>query len=234
MLNSGNTDIDALTYGQGLANQAYGGWQSNLQGLINPQLSALTSAAGGQATADTNMANAYGTNAAANTALQGTVASGLAGTNTNLANNQVNLGNSLSGLYCGDAANQVALQGGMTSGNMAANNTQAAGEAAGAKNLLGAGLSLAGDGGGRPDRGALGGGLSSLFGGGSSGATAPACRETRWAGRRCPIRHLAVSQFPQPAVPVGRTWQPPSSRSRSRNTARRRRARSTSRRWRNC
>ena len=59
MLGSGNTNIDAMTYGQGLANQAYGGWQSNLQGLINPQLSALTSAAGGQATVDTNMANAY-------------------------------------------------------------------------------------------------------------------------------------------------------------------------------
>ena len=170
MLNSGNTDIDALTYGQGLANQAYGGWQSNLQGLINPQLSALTSAAGGQATADTNMANAYGTNAAANTALQGTVASGLAGVNTNLANNQVNLGNTLSGLYSGDASNRVALQGGITSGNMAANNTQAAGEAAGAKNLLGAGLSIAGMVAGGPMGAALGGGLGSLFGGGSSGA----------------------------------------------------------------
>jgi hypothetical protein len=169
MLTSGNADIDALTYGQGLANQAYGGWQSNLQGLINPQLSALTSAAGGQATADTNMANAYGTNAAANTALQGTVASGLAGTNTNLANNQVNLGNTLSGLYSGDASNRVALQGGITSGNMAANNTQAAGEAAGAKNLLGAGLNLASLVAGGPIGGAIGGGLSSLFGGGTGG-----------------------------------------------------------------
>jgi hypothetical protein len=169
MLNSGNSSVDALKYGQGLANQAYGGWQGQLQGLINPQLSALTSAAGGQATADTNMANAYGANAAANTALQGTVAGGLAGTNTNLANNQVSLGNALSGLYSGNAANQVALQGGMTSGNMAANNMEAAGQAAGAKNLLGLGTAALGAIAGGPIGGALAGGLSSLFGGGTGG-----------------------------------------------------------------
>jgi hypothetical protein len=172
MLNSGNTSIDALTYGQGLANQAYGGWQSQLQGLINPQLSALGTAAAGTSAADTNMANAYGNNAAANTALQGTVAAGQAGANTALAQNQANLGNALAGLYSGNASNQVALQGGVTSADMSANNTAAAGQAAGAKNLLGAGLSLAGLVAGGPLGGAIGGGLGSLFGGANGGTAA--------------------------------------------------------------
>ena len=172
MLNSGNTSIDALTYGQGLANQAYGGWQSQLQGLINPQLSALGTAAAGQSAADTNMANVYGTNAAANTALQGTVAAGQAGANTALAQNQANLGNALAGLYSGNASNQVALQGGVTSADMSANNTAAAGQAAGAKNLLNAGLGLAGLVAGGPLGGTIGSGLGSLFGGANGGTAA--------------------------------------------------------------
>jgi hypothetical protein len=170
MLNSGNTSVDALKYGQGLANQAYGGWQSQLQGLISPELQATQGAATGQATADTNMANMYNQNALAQLGLQSGVAQGQAGVNTNLANNQSALGNALSGVYGTDASNRVALQGGLTSGGMSANNTQAAGEAAGAKNLLGAGLSLASLVAGGPIGGALGGGLTSLFGGGTSGA----------------------------------------------------------------
>jgi hypothetical protein len=170
MLNSGNTSVDALKYGQGLANQAYGGWQSQLQGLISPELQATQGAATGQATADTNMANMYNQNALAQLGLQTGVTQGQAGVNTNLANNQSALGNALSGVYGTDASNRVALQGGITSGGMSANNTQAAGEAAGAKNLLGAGLSLASLVAGGPIGGALGGGLTSMFGGGASGA----------------------------------------------------------------
>lgn len=58
--------------------------------------------------------------------------------------------------------NQVGLLGNTTSGLASANNLQAAGEAAGAKNLLGAGLSLAtlGAGGGA---GGLGSALKGLF-----------------------------------------------------------------------
>lgn len=59
-------------------------------------------------------------------------ASGVAGTQGALAQ-----------LYSNDAQNRVNLAGNFTSGNAAANNTQAAGEVGGAKNLLGAGLSLA-------------------------------------------------------------------------------------------
>lgn len=56
------------------------------------------------------------------------------------------------------ATNQVGLLGNTTSGMASANNLQAAGEAAGAKNLLGAGLSLA-------TLGLGGGGLGSALGG---------------------------------------------------------------------
>ena len=172
MLNSGNTDLDAIKYGQGLANQAYGGWQTNLAGLISPELSATTGAATGQAGVDTNMANAYGANTAALLGLQQGVAQGQGGVNTALAGNQTALGNSLASLYGTDASNRVALQGGITSGGISANNTQAAGQAAGAKNLLGAGLSLAGLVAGGPVGGAIGGGLGSLFGGANGGTAA--------------------------------------------------------------
>lgn len=60
-------------------------------------------------------------------------ATGVAGVDTNLAN-----------LSQQDATNRIGLQGNYTSGNIGANNYQAAGEAAGAKNLLGGALSLAG------------------------------------------------------------------------------------------
>lgn len=99
MLDSGNADIDALTYGTGLANQTYGDWQSKLGSFVSPELSATTGAAGVQ--------------------------------------------QSLSDLYQNDAANRIGLQGNYTSGTASANNAEAAGKAAGAKNLLGGALSLA-------------------------------------------------------------------------------------------
>jgi hypothetical protein len=59
---------------------------------------------------------------------------------TGVANNSTNLAN----LYQTDATNRIGLYGNVASGNIAANNAQAAGESAGAKNLLGGALSLAG------------------------------------------------------------------------------------------
>jgi hypothetical protein len=61
-----------------------------------------------------------------------TTAGAMAGVDTGLAN-----------LYQSDATNRVGLQGNVTSGNANANVLQAQGEAAGAKNLLGAGLGVA-------------------------------------------------------------------------------------------
>ncbi|MDQ5960570.1 MAG: hypothetical protein QG592_1653, partial [Pseudomonadota bacterium] len=103
MLNSGNADIDALKFGQGLASQDYGNWLQNLAGVNQNALSATSGTAQGQA-------GAYG---------------------------------ALSDLSQSDAANRIGLYGNYTSGNASANNQQAAGEAAGAKNLLGGALSLA-------------------------------------------------------------------------------------------
>lgn len=118
MLDSGNADLDALTYGQNLQNQQYNGWLDRLGGLVSPELTAVSGAAGNQ---------------------------------TNIAN-----------LYQNDATNRIGLQGNVTSGNIGANNYEAAGASAGAKNLLGGALSLATLG----TSLAGGGGLGSLLGGG--------------------------------------------------------------------
>ena len=103
MSNSGNADIDALTFGQNLQNQQYNTWLQNLQATGN-----------------------------AGIGLTGQAAQGQAGGFTNLAN--------LAGQY---GQNQTGVAGNVLSGNTSANNLQAQGEASGAKNLLGAGLSLA-------------------------------------------------------------------------------------------
>jgi hypothetical protein len=79
---------------------------------------------------------------------------------TNLAN--------LAGTY---AQNQTGVAGNVLSGNVNANNLQAAGEAAGAKNLLGAGLSLATLAmGGSGGLGSMLGGLGSSLASGASQA----------------------------------------------------------------
>ncbi len=123
MLDSGNADLDALTFGQNAQNKEYGGWLDRLGGLVSPELAA---------------------------------AGGAAGNETNLAN-----------LYQGDATNRIGLYGNVASGNMSANNMQAAGEAAGAKNAFGGALSLATLG----TSLAGGGGLGSLLGGGGRAST---------------------------------------------------------------
>lgn len=99
MSNSGNADLDALNFAQNNQNQQYNTWLSNLGGLVSPELSATTGAAGVQ--------------------------------------------QSLSDLAQNDASNRIGLQGNYASGTASANNAQAAGEAAGAKNLLGGALGLA-------------------------------------------------------------------------------------------
>ena len=100
MLDSGNADLDAMTFAQNAQNQQYNTWLSNLGGLVSPEMSA---------------------------------ASGYAGSQGGLAD-----------LYQNDATNRIGLYGNVASGNIAANNTQAAGESQGARNLLGGALSLAG------------------------------------------------------------------------------------------
>jgi hypothetical protein len=67
------------------------------------------------------------------------------------------------------AGNQTGVAGNVLSGNVNANDLEAAGKAAGAKNLLGAGLSLATLALGGPMGGMLGGGLAGSLGGAAIG-----------------------------------------------------------------
>ena len=143
MLNSGNADVDALTYGTGLANQTYRGWQDQLAGLINPELTAVGGAASGRAGAARDVANLFAQDAAARLGLAQGATAGQAAANTARSANDVALGNALAALYTGDAGNRVSLAGNNASGQMAASNMQAQGEQQGARNILNGALGLA-------------------------------------------------------------------------------------------
>ena len=78
MLDSGNADLDALTYGQNQQNQQYNGWLDRLGGLVSPEMSAASGAAGNQ----TNISNLYQNDATNRIGLQGNYASGVAGANS--------------------------------------------------------------------------------------------------------------------------------------------------------
>lgn len=81
MLNSGNT-LAALTgYGQGLANQEYGGWLDRLSGVSSQGLQA----AGGQAQGYNNIANLYQNTADDRLSLHSGVTQGLMGANNQWA-----------------------------------------------------------------------------------------------------------------------------------------------------
>jgi hypothetical protein len=128
---SGNADIDAMTYGTGLANQSYQQWINNLQNAGQLGASTTGAAAAGQAAGYgslANLAQQYGSN----------------------------VGN---------------VMGNVEQQTIGANNLQAAGEAAGAKNLLGAGLSLASIGMAPFTGGASLAGLGSLLRGGGGPMT---------------------------------------------------------------
>jgi hypothetical protein len=88
--------------------------------------------------------------------------SGFAGTQLGVAGAKSGVDTSLANLYQTDATNRVGLEGNVTSGDANANVLQAQGEAAGAKNLLGAGLSLASLAAGA---GGMGGGMGGALGG---------------------------------------------------------------------
>lgn len=77
MLDSGNADLDALTYGQNQQNQQYNGWLDRLGGLVSPEMAAGAGAAGNQ----TNLANLYQGDATNRIGLQGNVTSGNIGAN---------------------------------------------------------------------------------------------------------------------------------------------------------
>jgi hypothetical protein len=108
MLNSGNADRDAQTYGAGLASNEYDKWLAGLQATINPELSATQGAATGRAgvyqnegttlgNLGVNRANSETGYGVANAALNTGLGQGLAGLSSNygqqMASNYQNQGN---------------------------------------------------------------------------------------------------------------------------------------------
>lgn len=98
---------------------------------------------------------------------------------------ETGIGGSLAGLYSQDAQNRVNLAGSTTSGGISANNQQAQGEAAGARNLLNAGMSLASlaAGGGF----GFGGGGGALSAGGYGGGLGGSTYSIGYGGRNVPV-----------------------------------------------
>lgn len=125
MANSGNTDIDALKYGQGLANQEYGSWRNSLLGFTNPELAATSGAASGQA-------GVYGRQADAATQ-RGTMLSELA---SRYSTNQA-------ALDTGAASQKVGLAQSIASPYSQTYGNEAAAEMGGAGNLWNLGLNAA-------------------------------------------------------------------------------------------
>lgn len=113
MLNSGNADIDALQFGQGLAKQDYNGWLSNLAGLNNNALSATAGAASGMAGADMGLANLYQSDASNRVGLQGNITSGNAGANQLQAQGEATGAKNLLGGLLGGASILAGNVGGM-------------------------------------------------------------------------------------------------------------------------
>ncbi|NOV17883.1 hypothetical protein E5S70_17680 [Ensifer adhaerens] len=84
MLNSGNTLTALAGYGQGLANQEYGGWLDRLQGVSSQGLQAV----GGQGNALSNLASLYQNTAGDRLGLESSVVQGRMGVNNQRAQGQ--------------------------------------------------------------------------------------------------------------------------------------------------
>lgn len=98
MLSSGNADQDATTFATNLVNQQYGNWLNGLQSYVNPELSATSGAATGQAGAYTNLANLANTNAQNQVNLLGSTTSGQVGANNLQAQGEASGAKNLLGL----------------------------------------------------------------------------------------------------------------------------------------
>ena len=173
MLDSGNADRDAQTFGMGMANQEYSNWLGRLQGYQPLELQATQGA--NQTLANLGLAEAGMLNTA------GTNKAGIAsGTGLNLANITSGLGTTLGNVNIGEANTLAGLNERSNAQRLglSQNNAQpyaktygdeAMAEMAGAKNAWGLGLNLASlaasaNFGGSP--------LSSLFGGVGGGGMA--------------------------------------------------------------
>jgi len=108
----GGNEIDAVTrLGSNLANQEYGNWLTRLGGFVNPELQAVSGAAGGKAAGYGAKAGLFSTDALNRVNLRGNVAGGIANSNTAAANAQMSAsGNFWNGLMSlgGNAAKAYA------------------------------------------------------------------------------------------------------------------------------
>src|SRR5258705_4665706 len=97
---AGGNELAAVTdRANNLANQEYTGWQNRLAGLVNPELSATSGAAGGQAAGYGGKAGGYANLAQNQVGVAGNVASGIANSNTAAAKAQMDAsGNFWNGL----------------------------------------------------------------------------------------------------------------------------------------
>jgi len=85
----GGNAVDSVTrLSSNLANQEWGKWLDRLQGFVNPELAATTSAAGGRAAGKGAIAGLYQNDAQNRTNVFGNVAGGIANSNTASANAQ--------------------------------------------------------------------------------------------------------------------------------------------------
>lgn len=128
MLDSGNADQDAQTFGQNLQNQQYNNWLTSLSGINNNALQATSGAAQGQAGVYGGLGTLATNNASDLTNLLGSTTTGLASAN-NLqaqgqaagAKNLLGLGTSLLGLGTGGGgtvgSSLLKGVGGLFSGN---------------------------------------------------------------------------------------------------------------------
>src|SRR5882672_908179 len=84
---AGGNELAAVTdRASNLANQEYGNWQNRLAGFINPEQSAVSGAAGGQAAGYGAKAGLWQNDAQNRIGVRGNVASGTANSNTAAAN----------------------------------------------------------------------------------------------------------------------------------------------------
>jgi hypothetical protein len=173
-LNSGNTDVDALKFGQGLASQTWQQWLGNLSPYNQLELSATSGAASGNAGIGQQLANLGVTGA--------NLLNGAGQSKANVATGQGNTLADIATRYYGGLAGLDTSEGSALAGN-STNATNAINSAAlgiapkigqtfvdaanadlmGSKNLWGLGMQLANLG-----AGALGGGFGGLGGAGAS------------------------------------------------------------------
>lgn len=142
MLDSGNADRDAQTFGAGLASNEYDKWMNNLTGFTNPELAATANAAGGVATNERTGAG------------MATARGGM------LADLEKWYGGGVAGLEQGAVGQRMGNTNNATNANINSFNREADAKTAASGNMLNLGMNVAKLAMGMPSMGSFGGGGS--------------------------------------------------------------------------